>query len=130
MTRNNGCLGYIPRSHIIAFALKKGIYEGTLKYTPYWSLNQFRETILINENYTYIKKTVNENILNEFLKNTETSIFMELKEEFDLKYNFEPIKAGSAIIFNDSGAHRGSKTLVNERLILRFFFRKKSVIYI
>ena len=120
---DNGCLGYIPKSHIIAFGLKKGIYEGALKYTPYWSLNEFRKTILINENYTYLKKIVNENILNGFLENTEPSIF---NDESELKYNFQPIKAGGAIIFNDSGAHRGSKTQITERLVLRFFFKKKS----
>ena len=39
---DNGCLSYIPLSHEISYALKKGLYEGFLKYTPYWSIDQFR----------------------------------------------------------------------------------------
>ena len=118
---DNGCLGYIPKSHIIAFALKRGIYEDKIKYTPYWTLSDFRKTILISDNYAYISKNVDPNILNEFLEKTEPSIF---KSGLDLKYNFQPIKAGGATIFNDSGAHKGSKTQITERLVMRFFFRK------
>tara|TARA_B100001167_G_C16705101_1_gene273595 strand:- start:30 stop:845 length:816 start_codon:yes stop_codon:yes gene_type:complete len=120
---NNGCLGYIPKSHIIAFALKKGIYEDKIKYTPYWTLSDFRKTILMTENYAYIRQNVDPNILNEFLEKTEPSIF---KSGSDLKYNFQRIKAGGATIFNDSGAHKGSKIQFTERLVMRFFFRKIS----
>ena len=33
------------------------------------------------------------------------------------------MKAGDAIIFDENGMHKGSKTLGNERMVLRYFFR-------
>ena len=121
---NNGCLGYIPKSHIIAVALRKGIYEGKLKYTPYWSLRDFKKTILIKENYAYLKKNMDINILDEFLSKTDESVF---KNGLDSKYDYQPIKAGGALIFNDSGLHRGSETRMTERLVLRLFYQPKKI---
>lgn len=115
---NNGCHSYIPKSHIIAVALQRGFYDRKLEYAPYWSLEDFRKTILIDENYNYLKKSIDAKILTNFLDETEPSSFPTFK------YDYQPIKAGGAIIFNDSGLHRGSKTLVSERLVLRFFFVK------
>ena len=122
VTSDNGCLSYIPNSHFISIALRKGIYEKSIKYTPYWKLNDFRNTILIDENYNYLKKNVDPKILSNFLVETEPS---SIKNGTSTKYDCQPIKAGGAVIFNDAGAHRGSKTLLNKRLALRFFFRKK-----
>ena len=121
VTSDNGCLSYIPKSHFVSIALRKGIYEGSIKYTPYWKLNDFRNTILIDENYSYLKKNVDPKVLNTFLEETEPS---SIKNGNTKKYDCQPIEAGGAVIFNDAGAHRGSKTLLSKRLALRFFFRK------
>ena len=35
------------------------------------------------------------------------------------------MNAGDAIIFNEGGVHRGSKTLYNKRMILRYMYSIK-----
>ena len=122
VSSNNGCLSYIPNSHVIAMSLRKGIYEKKLKYTPYWLINDFRKTILIKENYNYLKENVDSNLLNSFIEKTEPSV---LRKDYNTIFDYQPIKAGGAVIFNDAGAHRGSKTLLNNRMALRFFLKKK-----
>ena len=114
---NNGCLSYIPESHIIAYVLRKGIYSGEISYTPYWSIEQFRKTIQIKKNYDYIQKNIGSNSLDRFIENTKSENLTDNK--FDLS-----VKKGGAVIFNEGGAHRGSKTSKTHRLALRFFFKK------
>ena len=67
VSSDNGCLSYIPKSNKIAYTLKKGIFEGAISYTPYWTLSDFRKTIQINNNFNYLKGILGENILNEFI---------------------------------------------------------------
>ena len=117
---DNGCLSYIPKSNRIAYALKKGIFEKAINYTPYWSLSDFRKTIQIKDNYDYIKNIVGENMLSEFLKTTS---FIEKKNSVNHIFDNE-MKKGGAIIFDEAGVHRGSKTRLNERMVLRFFYNK------
>ena len=114
---NNGCLSYIPESHIIAYVLRKGIYSGEVSYTPYWSIEQFRKTIQIKKNYDYIQKNIGSKSLDRFIENTKSENLTDNK--FDLS-----VKKGGAVIINEGGAHRGSKTSQSKRLALRFFFKK------
>ena len=37
VTRNNGCMSYIPESHKIGFEIRKAIYEKKINYQSYWS---------------------------------------------------------------------------------------------
>ena len=120
VSTDNGCLSYIPKSHYIAFALRKGIYEKAIKYTPYWKLEQFRKTILIKENLNYIKSTVDSNILEEFLLSSDFSSKTNIDQA---KYD-HPVKCGGAVIFDEGGVHRGSRILKNSRLALRYFFQR------
>ena len=117
---DNGCLSYIAKSNKIAYALKKGIYEKAISYTPYWSLSDFRKTIQIKKNFEYIKNIVGDKSIYEFLKTTE---FIDNKNLNTKNFNFE-VKKGGAVIFDEAGVHRGSKTKFNKRLALRFLFRK------
>ena len=116
----NGCLGYIPYSHKIAFFLKEGIYLKLLNYTPYWKLGDFRKAILIEENYKYILSKINSNILEKFLANAKTKI-TEKDSIFD-----HPVKAGGAVIFDEAGCHRGSKVSKTPRKVLRFFYLRNT----
>ena len=122
---DNGLFCYIPKSHLIATALRKGIYEGTLKYTPYWSLNDFRNTILIKENYNFIKNNSDSEILDEFIEKTDPTTIKSNPAISSI--NKLSIKAGGARIFNDSGSHKGSKTQINERLVLRYHYAVKKM---
>ena len=121
VSADNGCLSYIPKSNRITYALKKGIFEGALNYRPYWSLHDFRETIKKKEYYEYIKDLVGESVISEFLEATNLQ-----ENEKKLQNSFDnEIKKGGAIIFDETGIHRGSKTKLNDRIALRFFYKKK-----
>ena len=39
---NDGCLGYVPESHKILYYLKLGIFNGEIKYKPYWKLKDLQ----------------------------------------------------------------------------------------
>ena len=115
---NNGCMSYIPKSHKLGYAIRKGIFEGKINYQPYWSLKEFRNFILDKKNLNYIKQEINqpkliENFLNQtdFVKNEE--------ENYDFDYK---MSAGDAIIFNEGGVHKGSKTLLSDRMVLRYLY--------
>ena len=118
---NNGSMSYIPYSHKIGYAIRKGIFEKTLDYKPYYTLNEFRNFLFIKKNRDYIDKFLNDSVLvQKFLEKTKFAEENKESEEFD--YNLCP---GDAVIFNEGGIHKGSKTLINERLVLRYFYTIK-----
>lgn len=120
VSSNNGCLSYIPFSHKIAYVLKQGIYDGDIEYQTYWTLNDFRQIILKESNFNYIKKSIDEKLIKDFL-NTSKNI-LDGKIDKNL-FDYE-IKKGGAVIFDEAGVHKGSKTELNDRMVLRFFYRK------
>ena len=120
VSKDNGCLSYIPGSNRIAYAIKKGIFEGDIQYTPYWSLKDFRKTIQIKNNYDYIQKIVGEDSLMKFIELTN---FAEGKNSENYSFDNE-IKKGGAVIFDESGIHRGSRTRYNSRIAMRFFYKQ------
>ena len=115
---NNGCTSYIPGSHKITYALRKGIKNKILNYEPHWSLEQLLNFIKKNIKYfeNYFKGT---DILNNFLKNAN-----ELNSSNTTKFDFF-MEAGDAIIFDEGGVHKGSMPLQNDRVVLRYHFKIK-----
>ena len=115
---NNGCTSYIPGSHKITYALRKGIYEKKISYSPHWKLDDLIKFIEHHNNISYFKNYFQgSKILDQFLDNA--------KKDYRDKYDFR-MSPGDAIIFDEGGVHKGSKTLINERIVLRYlFFRKK-----
>ena len=121
VSSNNGCMSYIPLSNKIAYILKRGILENKIEYKKFQFLKDFRKIISEKNNYNYIKENLEEkDILDKFLNDTE---FVE-KGTDTTKFDYN-MKAGDAIIFDENGMHKGSKTLGNERMVLRYFFRPK-----
>ena len=51
-----------------------------------------------------------------------------LEDNKHSNYDYEA-KAGDAVIFNEGGIHRGSKPTINDRLVLRYFFKPKENSY-
>ena len=117
---NNGCMSYIPESHKIGYAIRKGIFERKIKYQPYWSINSFKKIILDNKDYfeNYFKGG---SILTNFLKKVEDLEILKTTKA----YSYEA-KAGSAIIFDEGGVHRGSKPQLNDRMVLRYMYSRKN----
>ena len=113
-------MSYIPKSHKIAHALKKGIYLGKIKYQPYWTLLDFRSIILIKENYYYLKNIIDEKLILDFLDTSK----LILDNKLDVSQFDHEIKKGGALIFDEAGVHRGSRTKMNDRMVLRFFYKR------
>ena len=109
---NNGCTSYIPKSHKIAYAIRKGIFEKQIEYQPYWSLSDFRKIISSKKNLHFLKSYLNdENLISDFLEKTN---------DFDFE-----MPAGGAIIFDEGGVHRGSRTQSGNRIVLRYLYSIK-----
>ena len=118
---NNGCMSYIPGSHKISYLIRKGIFLKELKYEPYWMLKDFRKFVLKEKNYNYIKNELKDkNSIDDFL--TKTKFIDNNASNSDFNYS---MSAGDAIIFNEGGVHKGSKTSESERLVLRVMFNEK-----
>lgn len=112
---NNGCMSYIPKSHKIGYAIRSAIYNKEIPYHPYYHIKDFAEIIKINKNF-FINKLGSEMIEN-FLVETKIENSINTTNKFD--YTAE---AGSMIIFNEGGVHRGSKPSLNDRMVIRYFF--------
>jgi len=115
---DNGCMSYIPKSHKIGYALRKGIIENKIKYQKYWSLKDFRNIINDKNNKDYIINQIkDQNLFEEFLKDTEFA-----EKDLDTKKFDYSLKAGDAVIFNEGGVHKASQSKFSERLVLRYLY--------
>ena len=118
---NNGCMSYIPFSHKVGYAIRKGIFEKKIKYKPYFTLKEFRDFIKHEDNNSYIKDQIqNDDLIDKLLLKTEFIESGKDSNEFDYK-----MSAGDAIIFDEGGVHKGSKTLYSERMVLRYLYSIK-----
>ena len=116
----NGCLGYIPGSHKISYFLKKLIAEKKISYSPYWKLDDYRKLVGTDKIRKELLKYVSQKDLDDFITNTQ---FIE-KNSKDTKSYDIPTKAGSLLIFDESGVHRGGAVQKFDRKCIRFFFRR------
>ena len=118
---NNGCTSYIPGTNKITYALRRGIKEKKIKYSPHWLLKDLRNFITKKDNLEYFNNYFNNsNIIKRFLDKTS---FIETNPESS-EFDFE-MDAGDMIIFDESGVHKGSKILFNDRRVLRFHYSIK-----
>lgn len=108
---DDGCTSYFKKSHKITFVIRKLIYEKKILYEPYFLLEDLVK--IVKKNYTIINKYLgNDNLVEYFLKNSEIS---QLE-----KFSFSS-KAGDAILFNEGGIHKVSKTR-KDRMIIRYLY--------
>tara|TARA_B100000787_G_C16183027_1_gene293003 strand:- start:1006 stop:1824 length:819 start_codon:yes stop_codon:yes gene_type:complete len=119
VTTDDGCMGYIPKSNLIAYHLKKAFFDGDLQYKPYWMLKDFRNIIQDPEYFSYLNKKLDTVLLQSFIDNTK---FID-KAPYETNRFDNTVNKGGAIIFDEGGAHIGSKTTKTERLVLRFLYK-------
>ena len=107
-------MSYIPGSHKIGYAIRKGIFEKKISYRPYWHLKDFRKLIMSEENKEYFQNYFKNQkyLLEKFLDITNNLTNQSSSHNFDYT-----LKAGSAIIF-DEGEYTGSKS--SEEMVLRY----------
>lgn len=120
---HNGCTSYIPGSHKITYALRKGIFEKKIKYKPMLWLKDLNN---------YLSLVEIKNFLYEYFSGSKEMEDMLEKINFinensdNNKYDFQ-MSPGDAIIFDEGGVHKGSKTMINERLVLRYHYLIKNI---
>ena len=119
VTTDDGCMGYIPKSNLIAYYLKKAFFNGDLQYKPYWMLKDFRNIIQEPEYFSYLNKKLDTALLQSFIDNTK---FINEAPYETNKFD-NAVSKGGAIIFDEGGAHIGSKITKTERLVLRFLYK-------
>jgi len=113
---DDGCMSYIPGSHKIGYAIRSAVYKKHIKYQPYWSIRDFKQIIIDNKEY-FTNYFNNSEIINNFLKEADLLENMANKE----KYGYSA-KAGSAIVFDEGGVHKGSRPRSKDRMVLRYLY--------
>ena len=99
----------------IGYQIRKGIYNQDIPYQPYWSLKDFRKIVVKYSDY--FSKNLGKRIIENFLVKTNFDETGEESRKFD--YDAE---AGTMVIFDEGGVHRGSKPTLNDRMVIRYLF--------
>ena len=77
-----------------------------------------------NNDYNLIQEVKNNKLLYGFLESLEPFNKKDDPVEFDYEMN-----PGDAIIFDENGFHKGTKTLFSDCMVLRYhYIRKKNLI--
>ena len=118
---NNGALGVIPYSHKIVTALTKLIVENKINIKPYWKLKDLREFIFSKNIKESIIEHVKSDELNRFI---DYSKFIDNSEKDTFDFDYE-MRKNSVVVFDELCVHRGSAPIENDRLVLRYLYRKK-----
>tara|TARA_Y100000590_G_scaffold26142_1_gene29464 strand:- start:3421 stop:4242 length:822 start_codon:yes stop_codon:yes gene_type:complete len=117
---SNGCLGYIPYSHKVVNALSNLVINKKIEYKTFWGLEDLRIQVSNHPVRDLIVKEIGEDKLNSFLNNSK---FIEDQQKDTFEFDFE-MRKGSVVIFDEFGVHRGAMPKKNNRLVLRFHYRK------
>ena len=118
---DNGALAVIPFSNQIVKSITSLILEKKINLKPYWSLEDLRELVLENEVNKLLIEKIGEKKINIFLENTK---FVSSREKDTTKFDLQMTKGGT-VIFDELCIHRGSAPKKNNRVVLRFIYRKK-----
>ena len=74
---------------------------------------------MVNSNEKYISNEVNSETLENFKKQIE-----KLEKSNDpSEFSYE-IKKGGAVVFDESGLHKGTEPKNNDRLVFRYIYKK------
>ena len=70
-------MSYIPESHKLGYAIRKGIFENEIEYEPYFTLKEFRNFLCIKKNRIFVENFLNDySLVENFLNKTN---FIEKK---------------------------------------------------
>ena len=121
--KDNGCMSYIPGSQKFVYQIKKLIFEKKIPLIKLKFLSDLNSWLDNKYNFELIQKNIDNEILNDFLKSINFLKKNKDTNQFDYEMN-----EGDAIIFDENGFHKGTKTLFTDRLVLRYHFSRKSKI--
>ena len=118
----NGCTSYLPGSHAITRAVRDCIYKNKIEYKSFRKLEDLLDLVNYENNFNHIANELGSEIdLINFVK--EANVLVK-NEDHGKKFDFEA-NAGDLLVFDDGGIHRGSKNLINDRLVLRILYRMR-----
>lgn len=116
----NGALAIVPFSNQIVRTVTALILEKKIPLTPFWNLSDLRILVENKKNKILIYERLGKESVDTFIKQTEFINYKKNIIDFDIE-----MKKGSMIIFDELCVHRGSAPKKNDRLVLRYLFRKK-----
>ena len=73
---------------------------------------------IVKDNQNFLNKKISSEIIENFLKDTEFEDSINTTNKYD--YN---ATAGTMIIFDEGGIHRGSKPTLNDRMVIRYLIK-------
>lgn len=112
---HNGALNYLPKSHLIGLAIRQAFNSGVLQYRPFLSLEDAMSIISENSQVFLSQKLLSIEQINFFLE--KSRVALDNKDCFSMN-----VDAGSMVIFNDLGYHKGSAPQSSQRAVVRYFF--------
>ena len=117
----NGSLAVMPYSHHVVKAITSLILKKKIELQHYWKLEDLRSLVLKTSVKPLVIEKIGTEKLNSFLDNSK---FIEEKKD-TFKFDFEMNKGG-AVIFDEICVHRGSMPSKQNRLVLRYLYRRKT----
>ena len=117
----NGALAIIPSSNQIVKTVTTLILEKKIPLSPFWNLKDLRNLIENKNMKNLISERLDHKKVDAFLSQTE---FINGKSKNTQVFDIE-MKKGSMIIFDELCVHRGSAPKKNNRIVLRYLYRKK-----
>lgn len=112
----NGAFAYIPQSHRLVVAIRECIYNRAIPFHETSEVDELRAACSSPQVLNAVLKMIPQQDIDDFLSATETLIGeTEATHEHDL---IGP--AGTLLIFDDRGLHRGGIPKSSSRSILRY----------
>ena len=113
---NNGAFAYLPKSHRLVVAIRECIYNRTLPFHETSEVEEIRAACSSPQVLSVVLKMISQQDIDDFLSTTEALISeTEATHEHDLTG-----RAGTLLIFDDRGLHRGGIPKSSNRSILRY----------
>ena len=119
---DNGSLAVIPYSDKIVKSICSLILKKKIEPISFWSLKNLRNLVNQKKIQDLLCENIQKEVIDIFLKNTE---FIESEVADTTQFDYQMNKGG-AVIFDELSVHRGSAPKKNDRVVLRFIYKKIS----
>jgi len=110
---NNGAFAYLPGSHRLLIAIRELIYTGRIPFRKTYSFDQIRAACLDHRIRTNLSFTQQE--IDAFFAASDLLTANPADAKYDLVGS-----AGTLLVFDDRGFHRGGTPRTSTRSILRY----------
>lgn len=120
VSSKNGALGVMPYSHHIVKSLTNLILEDKIPLKLFWGIENLKKLVLNSKVEPLVRKDVGDELFEQFLKN------LRLFDSQNDTFQFDQVMhKGGTVLFDELCVHRGSQPSKNNRIVLRFLFKRK-----